>query len=208
MSTLKRGDQPILTELQRSGVGLRFNICAHPVIEDFMKAALGTAEPSIQPVEDFGRGWLPARGASKKDLYVYGIPKELSGVFTVRRDVRYRMDRPGQPILIASDGARPARARLDGGMDMADAGSSSEVLNLSFLRLVGISDPGGVSFHIGGVFSEALVDKLEDHLNAALKEVYQQFMKPIRISIVHQVREAMDDRERVIEVAPPAEEAH
>lgn len=81
--------------------------------------------------------------------------------------------------------------------------TSANCLNLSFLRLVGISQPGGVTFHIGGIFGEDVLDTLERAIGLATKEVYSQFMKPIKLTIALEVSEPSVERERTIEVQAP-----
>lgn len=207
---IKRGEQPILTELERSGIGLRVNIRTHPVIEEFMRASLGTKEPTIEPVESFGRIWEPARGESKKELLVYGIPKELTGVFTVMGGTMYRMDRPGQPIFVDNrDRGGPPSPDDDPRRSGSRTLGYDRVLNLSFLRLVGSSESGGVTFHLGGIYGEDILEALDRQLTAATREIYSQFMKPIKITVVLEAQEDIATRERRIEVdaggdpAPP-----
>lgn len=187
-SKLNQGDRPMLAEFERSGVGLRINIKAHPVVEDFMRRSLGGDDPIIQSVDDFGRAWEPARGDSKKELLVYGIPKELNGVFQVSGGNSYRLDRPGQAIFVNGDGI--------------ESRGAGRVLNLSFLRLVGISEEGGVTFHIGGIYSDETIDNLDRALNLATKEVYNQFMKPIKITVEFVVSSSGEERNSVHEVPP------
>lgn len=186
---LRDGDHPMMAEFERSGVGLKFNIRAHPVIEEFMRNAMGVSEPSMRPVEEFSRHWEPAKGESRKELLVYDIPKELTGVFPISSGASYRMDRPGYPIFVPGDGLETRGA--------------PRVLNLSFLRLVGISEPGGVTFHIGGIYSEPLLDELESVLHNATREVYNQFMKPIKISVELVVRNPGEERSLVVDVPLP-----
>lgn len=183
----------MMAEFERSGVGLRINIKAHPVVEEFMRRSLDTPEPSIQAVEEFGRSWEAARGESKKELLVYGIPKELCGTFQVSGGTAYRLDRPGQPIFVNGDG-------LD-----SRSGSIPRILNLSFLRLVGISEEGGVTFHIGGIYSDETIDNLDRALNLATKEVYNQFMKPIKITVEFVVASSGEERSVVHTVPAPDE---
>lgn len=195
---LKGKDHPILTELARSGIGLRINIRTHPVVEEFIQRAIGTPEPSSRPVEEYGRYWEPARGDSRKDLRVYDIPKELTGVFNVNGGYSYRLDRPGAAIFCDNGpGGGPLDVR------------GGRTLNLSFIRLVGSSSDEGVTFHIPGVYSNDAFNTLDQGITAATQEIYSQFMKPIRIEIVLEVQNEEVHRQRVIGVqAPPeAEEA-
>lgn len=187
MAELKGGDHPITAELHRSGVGLRINVRCHPIIEEFMQGCQNLQQPQIDPVEQFARNWEPAKGDSRKELLVYGIPKELTGVFRVGSSVSYRMDRPGSPIFLPLDGISDRLSRT---------------LNLSFLRLVGTSSESGVSFTIAGVYSEETMDDLDRQITEATREIYKQFMKPIKITVSLEVRGDVDDRTRMVEVLP------
>ena len=193
-SELKKGDRPISTELNRAGVGLRIRIRCHPIIEEFFQGCQGLTAPLIDDVAILGRRlWEPARGESHQDLRVYTIPRELQGEFSIN-SIRYRLDRPGDAIFLASG--------LDGG---PPGPHGSRVLNLSFLRLVGTSVEDGVIFYISGVYSEDTMDELEQAITVASQEIYRQFMKPIRIEIIHEVRDSGSDTTRIVEVPNPVE---
>lgn len=194
MAELKKGDRPISTELDRAGVGLRIRVRCHPIIEEFFQGCQGLAAPQIDDVSVYGRRlWEEARGESRQSLQVYAIPRELQGEFSIN-NIRYRLDRPGDAIFIASDnGGHSTSSRV------------ARVLNLSFLRLVGTSVDNGVLFYIGGVYSEDMMNELEPAISAACQEIYRQFMKPIRIEVVLEVRNDGSDTSRIIEVPAPAD---
>lgn len=193
MADLKKSDRPITAELSRAGVGLRIRVRCHPIIEEFFQGCQGMTTPIIDNVADFGRRmWEPTRGDSRRELQVYGIPRELQGEFAIN-NIRYRLDRPGDAIFLPSG--------LDGGALVRGA----KVLNLSFLRLVGTSSEDGVPFYISGVYSEDTMNELEAAITAASQEIYRQFMKPIRIEIVLEVRDSGSDATRIVEVPSPAE---
>lgn len=195
MAELKKGDRPISTELNRAGVGLRIKVRTHPIIEEFFQGCQGMAAPLIDDVANYGRRlWEPARGESRRELQVYAIPVELQGEFAIN-NIRYRLDRPGDAVFLPSG--------LDGGLPSTSRGT--KVLNLSFLRLVGTSIDDGITFYISGVYSEDTMNELETAITAASQEIYRQFMKPIRIEIVHEVRDIGSDTTRIVEVPNPAE---
>ena len=203
MSEIKKGDRPIAAQLERSGIGLRIKVRTHPVIEEFMRGCYGGLEPSTQPIEDFARQWEPARGASKSDLRVYAIPKELNGIFRLNESTGYRLDRPGYPIFIPDEGGggpdRP-RPSTSGRSFLPPSSTPSQVLNMSFLRLVGSSSEDGVTFHIAGVYSDDTIDSIEMALQLAVREIYRQFMKPIRIEVIAEERGDTRDDQVVVQV--------
>ena len=207
MSEIKKGDRPIAAQLERSGIGLMIKVRTHPVIEDFMRGCYGGLEPSTQDVSDFARQWEPARGESRKDLLVYAIPKELTGVFRLNESTGYRLDRPGYPIFIPDDGGggdslgRPPRSAPHSGRVFSTSSAApSQVLNMSFLRLVGSSSEDGVTFHIAGVYSDDTIDSIERALQLAVREIYRQFMKPIRIEVIAEERGDLRDDQVVVQV--------
>jgi hypothetical protein len=188
MSELKGGDKPITAELYRAGIGLRINVRCHPVIEEFFQRSQGLDSPQMEDVGAYGRHWERPKGSdATTDLQVYSIPKELTGVFNVGPGAQYRLDRPGSPLFVDDGLTRGTR-----------------LLNLSFLRLVGTSEGNGITFYIAGVYSEDTLDELDRLITLATREIYKQFMKPVKITITQEVREATDERTRVTTVEPPS----
>jgi hypothetical protein len=72
----------------------------------------------------------------------------------------YTIERPGQSLLAGDD-----------------------VVNISFLRLVGISEPQGVTFEVRGAFSVTFVQNLVRKLTTAAKAYYTEFLRPINVTI-------------------------
>jgi len=58
-----------------------------------------------------------------------------------------------------------------------------ETLNLSFLRLVGISEPEGVSFLIKSVHSRSGLKKLVDLIQTAQNMFYQDYIKTVEYTV-------------------------
>ena len=167
---IKSGEQRIRTSLTRSPLSpLLVNIWARPEVEDFMRS-LGTGEQ--QDVQTLGRYWTP-HGINKQErkLYVYELSQSL-GPLTVGEQLTYRFDLPGQPLTAKSENDRPF-----GGSD------GREVLNMSFLRCVGISDPNGVSFSVAGVFERKSIDRLGKYIELATQRFYREFLKPYKLIV-------------------------
>lgn len=55
----------------------------------------------------------------------------------------------------------------------------TDQVNLSFLRLVGISEPEGISFVVKGVYSKDLIYRIYTKVTEATTELYKQFLKPV-----------------------------
>ena len=190
MSDLKLGDWPIITDITRAGVGLRYTVKCHPDVEDFFRFNQGLADPSIEPVENYGREWFRPRGSEDESpLRVYGLSDTLAGEHGVG-SLRYRLDRPGEAILISR-------------RDSLIPSGTAKTLNMSFLRLVGTSQPDGVSFVIHGVFGDDLVTEIENNITLACRELYRQYMMPLEVSVVLEVQDNARQTTHVTGVPQP-----
>lgn len=161
MGDMKRGDIAICHRLSRTLAGLRINIQCHPEVEAFMQQLAGDAE--VEPVGLSGRYWVKPKGL-EGDLNVYTLPQELHGP-KYAGGLTYRLDRPGHPLLLGA------------------GGDGAQVLNLSTIRLVGAGGLEGISFQAAGVHSDTAVDQLKTAYASASKAFYDQFMKPMNISV-------------------------
>lgn len=104
-------------------------------------------------VKAYGRFWLPAE---EGDLLVYPLDKS-PGPLALEKG-NFVIDRPGRPLI------------------------EGETVNLSFLRLVGISK-GGVRFLIKGVYdTDGLVD-LVNRINIAKRRFYLAYMRPVSLTV-------------------------
>ena len=62
-------------------------------------------------------------------------------------------------------------------------------VNLSFLRLVGISEGAGVSFGVKQVYAQQGIDELKEGFIKAGVRFYQDYMKPIHATVVVSTQE-------------------
>ncbi len=177
----KSGETCIQTSIGRSTDGLMINVWAQPKVEDFIRL-LGNGEKI--DVQTIGRFWTPSRKDKEKQIMVYDYALELP-----RNDIiNFRLDRPGLPILDIGDDppiVYPERDR-EGRLFAIPKGVKTNhpgTLNLSFLRCVGISEPGGVTFKIKGVYERSSVDRLGIKIENALKVFYREFIKPYRLIV-------------------------
>lgn len=156
----KGGETKYRFNLNRSKMGLNFSIWAHPDIEEgFRLISEGT-----QPLEVgvFGRSWRSTQPLLAYDTSACVIKGGAN-------DPRFSIDYLGQPLFIP-DGRGP--------------GGLGGVVNLSFLRLIGISEGEGVKFAIKGVvFGEEQITKLQIDIAEALKVFHRTFMKPINVTL-------------------------
>lgn len=123
---------------------------------------------TVPEVENF----MKALGAGKKEqVDAYGrdwFSLEENGKLEV-----YQMDRelPPSPTYTLTSIAEPLR------------GAKSGKINLSFLRLVGISDPGGVKFGVAGPFSRSFAREISQTILAETRTLIRDYMVPINISL-------------------------
>jgi len=153
-------DIAIVTSILRSPKGLQMSCQAHAVVEEFMNVA-GNGE--VSPIEHYGRKWT--RQGSDAILQVYDIPASMNGTQMINTKAGYRIDIPGREVVYNDDR------------------SGLKVVNMSFLRLVGVSGPEGVSFNVAGVHSEEDAIWIATQIREASRVIYNQYMKPLAIRI-------------------------
>lgn len=163
----KHGDIVIRTELYRNFSGLSVNVRAHTSVEDFMRVSLGCNGTVDIKVEGH-RYWEPVRG-SQLLCYTLIARSEILSLVT-EQGQPYRLDRIGYPLLeTIEDPTRPI--------------AQNNQVNISFLRLCGISNVEGVTFKVRGIYSSAMIDTMVHAIGMAQRQFYFSFMKPIRKSI-------------------------
>ena len=178
LEVIKRGETSLTMTLHRSAGGLTLMVKAHPQIETFMRG-LGTGEQI--DVKACGPVWRPI---SKRDdsgaplnprpLMIYNQTIPVEPITIATGDVA-NINRPGQMIIEPyNDGISPGRKQL---------------VNLSFLRIVGISEGAGVAFTVRGVHTYEAVNRMREQIGEAYKVFYRTYMKPIRMDIVVSTQE-------------------
>lgn len=160
---VKRGETCISLSFKRNMAGLSLSIKAHPGVEAFFRG-LSTGE--VSDVTGIGRHWIPIGGVP---LRIHNLVEQVP-VISIEPGRRIRFDRPGQQLLAPSGATSPD------GMPLQD-------VNLSFLRLIGVSEGIGVTFTVRGVYSEQSVNSMRDTLAEGAKKFYQTFMKPINLNV-------------------------
>lgn len=167
----KRGDRYVIYGLHRGYhkprpegepsnvkeyIGATLSVKALPVLEDFIKS-LGNG--SKHPIEAFGRQWTSLPG--EPDLAVYELSRTLSPLANISLDI------PGQSL------------------EFRDKNSSSGgklLINLSFLRLVGISEGAGLTIGLKDVYTKEDLIKLHNDLGRAMKLFCDEFLCPVDLT--------------------------
>jgi hypothetical protein len=158
---VKSGEQMVQLSLRRSAKGVILNVKTHPLIETFFREQ---ANEQLN-VQEFRNEWTPL---SKEAPLIVWHTTQNAGVVK-GGNVHYRTDRPGDS-LVNSDGG-------------------SEVVNISFLRLVGSSLDGGVAFEVRGAYSLKYLQTLAGKLVQASKQFYIDFLKPVDITVTINTQE-------------------
>lgn len=167
---IKRGETCIMTSFTRSSyvnskVGLTLTVKTHPNVEDMMRG-MGTATPI--DVSTLGRHWVQ-KGKDPLLVYDLTVAECMGGLGNAPH--LYRLDRPGYPMWDFDQGLR------------------YNVINMSFLRLVGISEGSGVSFGVRGVISYDHVKQVAAAVENASRAFYMSYMKPIDVTVVVSTQE-------------------
>lgn len=172
LEIIKRGETNLTISLYRSAAGLTVSVKAHPVIETLMRG-LGNGEQVDTRLS--GPYWRPVHSDGPL-LRVYNIGNDTFPVFMLDGGGSCSMTRVGMPLL-------EPRTAPDGRMQNS--------VNLSFLRLVGISEGTGVVFNVRGVHTYEALTKMKDQLGEAYKQFYRMYMKPVQMDIVVSTQETL-----------------
>jgi hypothetical protein len=96
--------------------------------------------------------------------------------------VWYRVDRLGTLLLESEDtNIRPPRGV---GAPPAQVILGEQIINIGFLRLAGISDPGGRSFLVRGVFTTEGLQETSRRILEATKRLVTDYMRPVDLRII------------------------
>jgi len=141
--------------LYRTFKGIQLSVKVSPEVEEFARTI---SDGQIVNVKMVGRHWRTAEDA--KPLQFYNLAEEYSRTL-VNEPLGYRLDAIGQPLFDPESGA----------------------INLSFLRLVGISEGAGVTFTIRQVSSLDGLRQMRDALGKAGTKFYRDLIRPVDLPI-------------------------
>lgn len=153
INIVKSGENCVQITLERSGLGLTITVKANARLEEFMRL---NSEGNQVDLKLFSRAWIPV---NDRPLLAYQGQTKF-GSATSEDGTSYNPDALGHPILMPNG-----------------------QINLSFLRLVGISEGAGVAFAIKGVYSLEMARQLRDKLGMAAKRFYIDYIRPVDVSV-------------------------
>jgi hypothetical protein len=160
-ASLRRGEE---RKNGRSHGRLLVSIKVHPAIENLLKDWGGG---EVLTAGDFtGRNWVTSR-----DLTAWFLAND-PGHLSYDRGA-YALNLLGGPLLYSE----------------AESGIKGGLLNLSFLRLCGISEGEGVSFDIKGIYSTEYIRDLAEKIKLATRRFYVDYLLPIDVTVMVQTQE-------------------
>jgi len=106
------------------------------------------------PVELINKGWVGTDPS--KGLQCYNLPNRFTHV---TGNIALDLGPIGTPLY------------------------QGDTVNLSFLRLAGISEGAGVSFYCKGVFSQDTMRNMKDKIGIATRALYNEYLRPVDMSI-------------------------
>jgi hypothetical protein len=159
-------EDQIKVKLYRSFDGLIVKVWADPKVEEFIRS-LSVDTPVDLKV--LGRYWSALPEAPPLMVYRVADLTLMSGVLG-SGDCTYRLDQPGQALSVIDHGTL--------------SGIPRTVINMGFLRLVGISQGNGITFKVSGVYPSDHLRSMRDAIGAASRSFYITYMKPMKLRVV------------------------
>ena len=163
VEVIKGGETIFQGLLSRTRLGLTLTVKIHPSVEDFFSTQAGGAH---EDPAAYGRQWVPKDGEAFRCWRFR--PSEQTAEEMVRKG-EYTLTSLGGPLLVQNDGA--------------------QIINISFLRIVGLSENAGRSLSFREVCTEAEVDNLARKLQQGVRTFFTDFLRPKTINIVVSMQE-------------------
>lgn len=168
MNVVKKGETCANIRIRRSVGGLNLTVFGHTELEALFRS---WGDGSTVDVRGYVRGgWNPVvplgHNPVENPLLVYNM-KSSAHILFGDADQSYTLDAPGQPLLLPD----PRSGRPDG------------CLNMSFLRLVGISEGAGVGFTVKGVWTLEAIRMMRNDMQNVVRRFYNSYLRPIDTSL-------------------------
>lgn len=152
-SVIKNEETCIQIQLMRGPQGLTVVTKVHPRVEEFMRQSNKNQKVDLGAVS---RLWLP----TQKDKPLLAWNGERLGQHpSPDGSFNFTLDQLGQPLY------------------------REGLINLSFLRLVGISEDAGIGFCLKGVHSIEALRDIKEKIAVASRKFYVEFLRPVDMSI-------------------------
>jgi len=137
------------------GSGLDIWAKAEPRVESFIKSLSPSGR--VDPIESYAGGnrWIPKKGWGP--LMIHSMEMELEA------NTYYDLNAPGSTL--------------------SGVGARGTSINLSFLRIVGLSLPGGIGFSVAGPMSSKYVKDYAQQFKTAVGMFIREYIVPVHINI-------------------------
>lgn len=155
----KNGEQWLVFSTYPGKRGLHVHVKAHPKIEEFMRS-LGDGQ--VMGAQAYDNRWFQV--SDDQPLNIYNMKTALrSSGFSIER---------------------PSQALFDGNGSGLSEDSAGGIINLSFLRIKGISDQAGVEFGIKDVYPLSFRRVLKRRVGDAFRTLVMEHVRPTRITLI------------------------
>lgn len=173
-AVVKRGETCIITTLSRTALGLQVRVKTHPCVELFMRGLAAPEQPPLEvALQD--RYWVTP--ANKPPLMAYRLASPMPSIVNPATGLNlFTLDRLSRPLL-------------DGGADHEGSRERDLPVNLSYLRLCGISDSAGQVFNVRGVYSLDALRQLQERIAYAQQQFYINYIRPVNLSVIVSTQE-------------------
>lgn len=163
VNVVKKGETCANIRLRRALGGLNITVQAHKELEALFRS---WGDGSVHEVREFVRsGWLPV--GTTEPLCLYHMRTNMENLVG-DSDQPYTLSMPGQPLLLPDP----------------RSGDPDRMVNMSFLRLVGISEGSGVSFTVKGVWTLEAIRDLRLSMQNVVRRFYNSYLRPVDTSLV------------------------
>jgi hypothetical protein len=161
VDVIKSGETIFQALFSRSKHGITMRAKVHPSVEDFFStlAHQGTEDP-----RGYGRYWIPMEGQ-----------KFSCWMFSPSADTIQEMERKGYSLTMLGQPFALGGGEQQYGRDL---------INLSFIRLVGISQEDGQTLSIKETCTADELTRLAERVQQAARLFYVDFLRPKNINIV------------------------
>ena len=143
----------------KPNIGLTFQIKAHPDLEAYMANLSGGRKVLVDAI---GEMW---QSMSNKSLEVYDVGRNF----------------PSRAYTLEAVGLAPLPQYVE---NLArQLKQEDDVPNLSFLKLVGISEPNGVTVGIAGPYSLGYLNKFKQAWQTAAVQFLRDYIVPVTFNL-------------------------
>lgn len=145
--------------------GLIVQVKVHPRIEEFM-SSLGDGTTKNPVIYD--NKWFSTTPGVDLEVYSAANPERLKGI-------NFTINKPGSSLYSETDDNTPS------GLSVVVL--SGGIINLSFLRLKGISQESGLEFGVKDVWPLSFRRELKSKVGSAFRHIANEYIRPVRLTL-------------------------